>query len=276
MAGGDSQRMKHTPEPLESQTQQATLPTGPTGVVHKGGGGVPWMKRCAETVCPGGAPGKAVFMVLASFVADENRDAWPSVVKLASMAGLSERGCRNALRALEGAGLIRTEKVVGKSSRYRLTPAPRAGVSTFNPGTSCPTPRHLVPHTPAPRAPEVIKKLSEKLSKAVRTPPNPPVRGKSSMPKNPRRQKRAERQYRELWATDNKTPLPDDPADWPQPVITLDTPFEVEELFEKATGLWGIRQIPSRRRRRDTDTRSALIDQTRRERKLAELTGGLS
>ena len=92
---------------------QDSLPTGPTGVVHRGEG-VPWMKRCALTSCPGGAVGKAVFMVMASFVSGENRDAWPSVAKLAEMAAVSERSCQRALRSLEVAGLVVVGRGTGK------------------------------------------------------------------------------------------------------------------------------------------------------------------
>ena len=40
-----------TPEIGDSETQ-GTLPVGPTGRVHRGGGTVPWAKRCALTLTP--------------------------------------------------------------------------------------------------------------------------------------------------------------------------------------------------------------------------------
>ena len=56
---------------------QGTLHLGPTGVVHKGGGTVPWAKRCALSPTPSPSS-KLLFMVLASFVNGPNEAAWPS------------------------------------------------------------------------------------------------------------------------------------------------------------------------------------------------------
>ena len=130
---------------------QRALGLGP-GRVHRGAGPVPWHKRLALTKAPS-PTAHHVLLTLGSFVSDGQSDAWPSVATLASMTGLSERAVRTALRALEGANLVTTEYVSGRASRYRLacastahTPAPPAGV-----------PRHLLPPTPAPPAPEVIR-----------------------------------------------------------------------------------------------------------------------
>ena len=130
---------------IAAYERQPSLSVGPTGVIHRGAGPAPWHKRLALTKAPS-PTAHHVLLVLGSFVSDGESDAWPSLTTLVSMTGLSHRGVRKALRALEGANLVTTEHVSGRSSRYRLssTPAPRAGV-----------PRHLVPPTPAPRSPEV-------------------------------------------------------------------------------------------------------------------------
>ena len=142
---------------LAAHERQPSLSVGPTGVVHRGAGPAPWHKRLALTKAPS-ATAHHVLLVLGSFVSDGESDAWPSLTTLVSMTGLSHRGVRKALRALEGANLVTTEHVSGRSSRYRLssTPAPRAGV-----------PRHLVPPTPAPRAPEVRTREGTSTRKAA-------------------------------------------------------------------------------------------------------------
>ena len=139
-----------TPE-TDGTEQQGTLPVGPTGRVHRGGG-VPWHKRLALTKAPS-PTAHHVLLVLGSFVSDGQSDAWPSLTTLASMTGLARRTVRTALRALESVNLVTTEHVSGRSSRYRLacaypapTPDPPAGV-----------PRILLPGTPDPPAPEGTK-----------------------------------------------------------------------------------------------------------------------
>lgn len=103
-------------------------------------------------------PSKAVLVALADH-ADDAGECYPSVGRLAFMAGLSERGARKCLRDLEAAGLVETQTKDGHRSRYKL-----ALDVTIDPGTTCPPssngPRNIVPGgeaqysalTPEPRA----------------------------------------------------------------------------------------------------------------------------
>ena len=111
----------HGSSPEISGTErQRTLPTGPTGRVHLGGGGVPWAKRCALSTAPSPSS-KLLFMVLASFVNGPDEAAWPSQSTLAEMTGLTVQGVRNATKQLEAAGRIRVERKGGdKGIRYWL------------------------------------------------------------------------------------------------------------------------------------------------------------
>ena len=142
---------------IAAHERQPSLSVGPTGVVHRGAGPAPWHKRLALTKAPS-STAHHVLLVLGSFVSDGESDAWPSLTTLASMTGLSDRAVRKALRALEGANLVTTEHVSGRSSRYRLssTPEPRSGV-----------PRNLVPPTPEPRSPKVRTREGTSTRKAA-------------------------------------------------------------------------------------------------------------
>ena len=133
----------------ETADPQQTLPVGPTGVIHRGGGGAPWHKRLALTKAPS-PTAHHVLLTLGSFVTDGQSDAWPSVATLASMTGLSRRAVQTALRALENASII-TNDTVGRSSRYRLV------VSTCAP--AAPPPAHLLRPPCAPPAPEVLSEV---------------------------------------------------------------------------------------------------------------------
>ena len=129
-----------TSHKIDDSEAQGTLPVGPTGRVHRGGG-VPWAKRCALTKT-NSPSSKLLFMVLASYVNGPDEAAWPSQSTLAEMTGIHPRGVRKATKQLEAAGLIRVEKGGGdKSTRYWLTPALRASL-----------PRPSEPDTPALRA----------------------------------------------------------------------------------------------------------------------------
>ena len=140
-----------TPQ-IDDTDPQLSLPTGPTGRVHRGGGTVPWSKRCALTPAPS-ASSKLLLMVLASFVNGPDEAAWPSQKTLIELTGLSERGVRNATTQLEAAGLLRVEAGGGRqSSRYFLTTL-----------TQCDSPRHSVPPTPALSAPEVPSEATKEV-----------------------------------------------------------------------------------------------------------------
>lgn len=60
-----------------------------------------------------------VLLVLADYVGDDTREAWPSVHSLARRTGLSTRAVQRALRTLEQAYIIRTERQAGGSRHTR-------------------------------------------------------------------------------------------------------------------------------------------------------------
>ena len=88
----------------------------------------------------------------------------------------------------------------------------------------------------------------------------------------PRRQKRAERQYREWWASNRKTPLPDNPSNWPQPYAPGENyQFDVVEWFETLSGKKFNDAKPKpkpkpRKATRSTDRMTYRIDLERRAR----------
>lgn len=110
------------------------------------------IKQCYGLKLP--VPTKFVLFILADHANDEFL-AWPSLSLIAARTCLSERAVRYALRELEEARIIDTQKRVGHSSVYKIlprgahrAPAPRA------PAHSAPSP---APHAPggAPHAPAV-------------------------------------------------------------------------------------------------------------------------
>lgn len=128
---------------------------------------------------------KLVLVALADH-ADEVGLCWPSVARLRTYTGLSERAIRGALRDLETAGVIITDAREGHVSRYRLTisggvpprqempglgentPAPNAGVVSDTPaadagegGSTCRGGGQEMPGTPAADAPEPSRTVIE-------------------------------------------------------------------------------------------------------------------
>ena len=98
--------------------------------------------------------GRLVLAALAVHADQSKLTCWPSVETLARETQVSERGVQCALRSLEAAGAIRTEKSRGRTSNfYRLIIPPNPAVSAgFNPAVSAPLnpvePRNLCPPTP--------------------------------------------------------------------------------------------------------------------------------
>lgn len=88
---------------------------------------------------------KAVLFDLADR-ANDSGECYPSVARIANDTELSERAVRDALRALEAAGLIRSSARSGTSTIYTLTLRTPAGGADL--------PRQDVPPTPAPAAPK--------------------------------------------------------------------------------------------------------------------------
>ena len=115
--------------------------------------------------------------------------------------------------------------------------------------------------------PEVLNEVFNE----ERTPLNPPdggLMGSPALIKKPKRQKRAERQYREWWSETHKTPLPDNPSNWPRPEFTDDTPFIIEDWFTAATASGRKEQ---RKATRSSDRMTFRIDAERRARIRVEM-----
>ena len=134
---------------IEGPERQGTLPVGPTGLVHKGGGTVPWSKRCALTRTESKSS-KLLFMILATFVNGPDEAAWPSQdPTLEAMTGLTSRGILNATKQLEAAGLVRVERKGGRSIRYWLRASPDWTIQNHKtPEVSSGTNRKSVPVEP--------------------------------------------------------------------------------------------------------------------------------
>lgn len=113
---------------------------------------------------------KAVLFDLADR-ANDSGECYPSVARIANDTELSERAVRDALRALESAGLIRSSARSGTSTIYTLTlrttaggaaPATHSAPASDAEGQETPPtpaggadlPRQDVPPTPAPAAPK--------------------------------------------------------------------------------------------------------------------------
>jgi Helix-turn-helix domain len=138
---------------------------------------------------------KLVLLALAVRAGSEGR-AWPTVTRLCADTGLSDRAVRYALDSLVAAGHIVLEHRPGRASVVTVTPAPRADPT---PARRAPTPapradptpapradpprhdvhppRHLVPKTPAPRAPRSKKELEKEVATTGSTALRPAVAG---------------------------------------------------------------------------------------------------
>lgn len=119
------------------------------------------MSRCWPLRLPPVA--KSVLISLAD-QANDHGVCWPSLATLCARVCCSERAVRNAIRWLEGSGLLTVEICAKKSNLYTLhperfvpdvcvedepkqapTPAPDAPRHHVPPGTTCRSPRHDVP-----------------------------------------------------------------------------------------------------------------------------------
>ena len=110
---------------LDNPEKQGVLSVGPTGRVHKGGGLVPWYKRCVLTRAPSPAA-HHILLIIGSFVSDSDTDAWPSIALIAATAGRSARVVQRCIRELREAGLVVVQLTNGGTSRYRIAPTPPA------------------------------------------------------------------------------------------------------------------------------------------------------
>ena len=105
------------------------------------------------------AAGK-VLAALASHADQQKLTCWPAVETLARETQVSRRGVQYALRKLETAGAIRTERSSGRSSSlYRLMIAPNpARIAPFNPARIAPfNPARIALVNPARIAPQPRK-----------------------------------------------------------------------------------------------------------------------
>lgn len=127
-----------------------------------------WIREWASRVAPVRGTQKQILDALAGF-ASENGVAWPSVPTLADRAGRCERTARNALRALEAAGLVVTVPSRGRTSnRYRLAVTAQQAEALVraqaerraqpgNPADPAAPTRQNVPGNPAKAAAEQIR-----------------------------------------------------------------------------------------------------------------------
>lgn len=131
-----------------------------------------------------------VLAALATFADRHTGQCFPGVKKLAEVTCLSERTVRDALRRLEAAGRVVTERggpQEGKPSIYTLIgdfnpyfpPAKSAGVDEAQPRQDLPRPRQKSSQTPAKSAPEPITEPVKEPGKGEggKTPPSSPPAG---------------------------------------------------------------------------------------------------
>jgi biotin operon repressor len=93
-------------------------------------GGFYWIKNeILEKIGPVTGPyGVAVYNVLAYFCDGYGRKSFPSVRKIAQMLGISHTTVVEALEKLEALGVIRIEKIPGKTNIYYLIDPEKRGV----------------------------------------------------------------------------------------------------------------------------------------------------
>ena len=188
--------------------------------------------------------------------------AWPSRSTIQTLTGYSLSTVKRSIRELEAGGhfTVQRLKIGGRnaSNRYRFD-----GVSQTPPMGSV-RPPHGVSQTPEP--------VNEPVSKEPVRTPIPPKGGLMDSPAliKPRRQKRQERNYRLWWSETHSTPLPDNPANWPQPYAPGENyQFDVVEWFETLSGKKFNDAKPKpkpRKATRSTDRMTFRIDQERRAR----------
>jgi len=121
------------------------------------------MSACWPLQMP--ATAKAVLISLADQANDEGV-CWPSVGTMSKRTCLSERAVRYAIRWLEVNGYVHAEMKSGRSTRYTITPAPRAPLHDVPPAPRAPAPAPDAP-APAPRAPRTVKNRQQNRQKAA-------------------------------------------------------------------------------------------------------------
>lgn len=110
------------------------------------------------------APERSTLAVLLLHRNGETGRCDPSVAGIAAEADLSERCVRDAIKRLEGQGLLDCNRRSGMRTRYVVhvpTPAPVAPLQDVHPCTSSTPPRQEVHPTPAPGAPERTKERTK-------------------------------------------------------------------------------------------------------------------
>jgi hypothetical protein len=96
---------------------------------------------------------KLVLLALADCANDEGH-CWPGVRSLAAKTGKSERSLQDALKALELAGQITRDQVVGKGCNYTVHPRKNCTPAESAPRKSRTTPPQNLRETPAKSAPK--------------------------------------------------------------------------------------------------------------------------
>ena len=189
---------------------------------------------------------------------------FPLVSTLAEGVGRDVRTVQRHLKQLQRVGIWVRLPRHNHANRYdfRLPGFPWGDTSvTPNATPVSPRMRHQC-------HPEVLNEVFNEESTPI-----PPSGGSmySSALLKPRRQKRAEKKYRQWWSETHKTPLPDNPSNWPQPYAPGENyQFDVVEWFETLSGKKFNDAKPKpkpRKATRSTDRMTFRIDAERRARK---------
>ena len=207
-----------TPVATPSQDRQRTLPTGPTGVVHRGGKSALsdntqfWKTVNAVEFSSRGSSRRDVYRSVAWYVSlTDERVCFASVGTIAERAGLKATATRSQLRALERGGYIEVEGGRGggrSGTRYRLTDK---RLSTFEANAQrCPPQRSALPTPTLSVADQVIEEVIEEVQdirtvgKPTDTPPKAAEEGRSKLRSSPH-----SAQQRMVCAIAEKLALPD-------------------------------------------------------------------
>ena len=108
-----------------------------------------------------GATDKLVLLSLADH-ADDEGICYPSIRRLCERTGLKERATQNIIRRLVEAGFLSVQYNAGRrgANLYKIDTSPRTKCTPHevHPARNAPLPPHFVTETPAPDAPEPLKK----------------------------------------------------------------------------------------------------------------------
>lgn len=90
---------------------------------------------------------KSVLISLADNASDQGV-CWPSIPTIAERTCFSERAVQNAIKWLEGVGVVSANRSNGRHTSYRLTPAAYAPPQEMHPAATAPQPQQEIPKPP--------------------------------------------------------------------------------------------------------------------------------